>query len=79
MFYYCIECKRIFSDFEKCTYCSSSNIKKLSLNSPVNVIGSKIKGRVLKIKDDNIRLLYVDEHKNKLIKEFSHDKLRKIL
>ncbi|OPJ55398.1 hypothetical protein [Alkalithermobacter paradoxus] len=79
MLYYCMDCKRVFNNSSECTYCSCNNVKKLNQNAPVNVIGSKIKGRILKAKSDNVRLIYVDSHKNTIIKDFDVDKIRKIL
>lgn len=76
--FYCNECKRIF-DGDKCAYCSNDSIKPLNLGAPVNVIGTKLKGKVLKITDDNVRLLIKDELKNKYIKEFKAEELRKLV
>jgi hypothetical protein len=77
--YYCIECKRVVTSSEFCSYCSSSLINELSVGAPVNIIGTKLKGRVLKIKDNTARLLIRDEGNNKLIREYEGDKLRKVI
>lgn len=77
--YYCNECKRVISTSESCSYCNGTLIKELVVGAPVNVIGSKVKGKVLKIKDNTVRLLIRDEGNNKFIREYSGEKLRKVL
>jgi hypothetical protein len=77
--YYCNECKRIIESSESCSYCSSQLIDELSLGAPVNVIGTKLKGKVLKINNNIARLLIKDEGNNKFIREYNGDKLRKVL
>lgn len=77
--YYCNECKRVVSSSEYCNYCKSNLIDELADGAPVNVIGTKLKGKVLKIKDSTVRLLITDEGNNRLIKEYEGEKLRKIL
>lgn len=77
--YYCLECKRVSEKEDSCTYCSSQNIKELVKDAPVNIIGSKLKGRVLKVEEGKARLLIADESNNKYIKEYEADKLRKVL
>lgn len=77
--YYCIDCKRISPESGECSYCKSVNIKELVKNAPVNVIGSKTKGRVLKIKDGMVQVLVKDEGNNSSIKEYEASKIRKIL
>lgn len=77
--YYCNECKRVIDSSENCNYCKSNLIDELANGAPVNVIGTKLKGRVLKIKDNSVRLLIKDEGNNRLIKEYEGQQLRKIL
>lgn len=77
--YYCLDCKRIFSDVDKCAYCSGENIKELATNAPVNVIGSKLKGKVLNIKGDMIRILIKGDGGSKMVKEYKSEQLRKVL
>lgn len=76
---YCLECRRVFEGEKDCPYCKSTFTKELSKNSPVNVLGSKVKGKILKIENGKARLLIVDDSKQKYIKEYEADKLRKIL
>lgn len=77
--YYCGECKRIIENSESCSYCNSSYVNELSVGAPVNVIGTKLKGKILKVKDNTARLLIRDEGNNKFIREYEGSKLRKVL
>ena len=77
--YYCMECKRVIKNAEVCDYCKAETINELVVGAPVNVIGEKLKGKVLKIDNDVVRLLIRDQSNNKLIKEFAASKLNKIL
>ncbi|MDP4091371.1 MAG: hypothetical protein Q8930_19165 [Bacillota bacterium] len=76
---YCLQCRRVFNEENGCPYCKGTSVKELSKDSPVNVLGSKLKGKVLKIEEGKARLLIRDENNQKYIKEFEADKLRKIL
>ncbi|MPM70201.1 hypothetical protein SDC9_117154 [bioreactor metagenome] len=77
--YYCVDCKRIVSNNEKCCYCNGSYLKEIVQGSPVNVIGTKQKGKVLKVEQDRVKLIVIDEAKNKLIKEYKIEQLKKVL
>ncbi|WP_017416248.1 MULTISPECIES: hypothetical protein [Clostridium] len=77
--YYCVDCKRIGSNSEKCSYCNGSYLKEIVQGSPVNVIGTKQKGKVLKVEQDRVKLIVIDEAKNKLIKEYKIEQLKKVL
>jgi hypothetical protein len=77
--YYCAECKRVLTNSENCSYCSSNLVYELAVGAPVNVIGTKLKGKVLKVKDNTARLLIRDESNSKLIREYEGDKLRKVI
>lgn len=76
---YCIDCKRIASFNGECSYCQSQKIKELTRKAPVNVIGTKIKGRVLNVKDQMVEILYIDENKNTFVKPFEAQQLQKVL
>ncbi len=76
---YCADCRRIDSFNEGCSFCQSQSIKKLVVNAPVNVIGTKLKGRVMKVRDNMVHILYKDEEKNRVIRPFEPIKLQKIL
>ena len=54
-------------------------INKLLQGTSVNVIGTKEKGRVFKITDEVVKLIVVDLAKNKIIKEYKAEQLRKII
>lgn len=77
--YYCCECKRVITNGEGCNYCKCGEIKELVTKTPVNVIGTKIKGRVLNVKEGKINLLIRDEANNKLLKEYDPEQLKKVL
>lgn len=77
--FFCLDCKRIIECEEKCNYCNGENIEELEVGSPVSIIESKVKGKVLKIKNDTVRVLVAPTTKDKYIKDYSADKLRKVL
>lgn len=77
--YYCVQCKRLTTNEDKCNYCNGDHIKEVLQGCPVNVIGTKQKGKVLKIEEDKIKLIVIDEAKNKLIKEYKVEDLKKVL
>lgn len=77
---YCVDCKRIFESQEKCSYCSGENISELAIKSPVNVLGTKLKGNVFSMSGDTIKVLVRGEGKgNKFIKEYKAEQLKKVL
>lgn len=77
--YYCNECKRVVNSYENCNYCNGNLVYELANGAPVNVIGTKLKGKVLKINANMVKLLIKDEGNNRLIKEYEAEKLRKVL
>ncbi|PAB59649.1 hypothetical protein [Anaeromicrobium sediminis] len=77
--YYCPECRKIHKDEAKCTSCSCEFVKPLKTNAPVNVIGTKQKGRVFKIKDDEVSLLVMTQGNEKLVKNYKHDEIQKVM
>ncbi|MCX7950651.1 MAG: hypothetical protein N2594_01720 [Clostridiales bacterium] len=77
--FYCLSCKRVGKNAEVCEYCSAENLKELKVDSPVNVIGTKLKGRVLKLSGDKVRLLIRDDANNRFIKEYSYRDIKKVL
>lgn len=76
---YCMDCRRIFNPAEQCAYCSSSSTKALNTDAPVNIIGSKLKGRVLKTASDHVKVLLVDDSRKKYIKEYKPSEIQKVL
>ncbi|MGL4989570.1 MAG: hypothetical protein ACRC57_00150 [Sarcina sp.] len=81
MLYYCTKCARISNttDTLSCPYCEDSPILQLKKNSPVNVLGSKIKGRLFKELQNTALLIIVTENKEKLLKEYPINELKKIV
>lgn len=77
--YYCADCKRVVTSSENCSHCGSGLVYELAVGAPVNVIGTKLKGKVLKIKDNTVRLLIRDESNSKFVREYEGDKLRKVI
>lgn len=76
---YCLDCKRVFTSENICEYCNSSNIKELKRGKSVNIIGSKDKGSYLKYKEGKVSVIIYADNKQKFIKEYAIDKIRKIL
>lgn len=76
---YCVDCRRISSFDEECSFCQSTDIKDLAKNAPANVIGTKLKGRIINVKEGMVDLLYTDEAKNKAVRQYEPEQLRKIL
>lgn len=77
--YYCLDCRRIEKDSAKCKFCESEKIKPLKLGAPVNIIGTKLKGRIFKIKVDKVNVIVKSEADEKLIKEYKPEELQKVL
>ncbi|WP_138202816.1 hypothetical protein [Haloimpatiens lingqiaonensis] len=77
--YYCNDCKRVFKNADKCDFCNSFYVKELKVGKSVNVIGTKQKGKVLKIKGDDVTLILIDEMNNKYTKDYKVEELRKVL
>lgn len=77
--YYCLQCRRVFFDSDKCSFCNCAAIKQLKINSPVNVIGSKIKGKVVKINKDELTLIIYNESNEKYLKNYKIQEVRKII
>jgi hypothetical protein len=74
-----VKCKRVLDDDKKCSFCNNESVKELNIGAPVNIIGSKLKGKILKIDESKVRLLIKDESNNRYIKEYEHNKLRKVV
>ncbi|MBU5437311.1 hypothetical protein KQI42_04780 [Tissierella sp. MSJ-40] len=76
---YCVNCRRIDYYDGVCSYCQSDNIKTLETKAPVNVIGTKTKGRVLNVKGQMVNIICVSEDKSKYLRECEAQELQKIL
>ena len=77
--FYCLDCKRVFKNEEACQYCNSINVKDIKKNTPINVLGTKQKGRVMKVLDGGAKVILVNEANEQLIKEFKAEELKKVL
>lgn len=77
--YYCKECKRVVKNDSSCEYCNSDGIEELVVGAPVNVIGSKLKGKILKIMDGSAKLLIKTDSNDKYIRDYEAEKIRKVL
>ena len=77
--YYCKECKKIFKEQVNDGCCTGSNVKKLKIGTSVNVLGTKLKGKVYKIKDNLVTLIISEEGSNKFLKDYEFQNLKKIL
>ena len=76
---YCLDCQRVFTSKNVCEYCNSNNIKELKRGKSVNIIGSKDKGSYLKYKEGKVSVIIYADNKQKFIKEYAIDKIKKIL
>lgn len=76
--YFCTACKRVFSKDNGCTCEGEGCIKEMKLGTPVNVIGTKLKGKIYKIKNDGVEVL-ITSSPNKHIKEYKLEEVRKVL
>lgn len=79
MLYYCSSCSRVFVEKENCPYCNEGNAIELKKNAPVNVIGTKLKGRIFKGLNEKALVVIKAEDKSKVMKEYPIKNLRKIL
>lgn len=76
---YCENCNRVFGTEEVCPYCNGAG-HALKKDAPVNVIGTKIKGRVLRsTNNDSVAIIIRTEDNSKVLKEYSPQNLRKII
>lgn len=76
---YCLDCQRVFTIDYKCKYCNSKNVRELKRGKAVNIIGGKNKARFLRYKDGKVSVILYTEDKQKFIKDFEIEKIKKIL
>ena len=76
---YCLNCKRIFKPADECSFCKSKDVKELVRKAPVNIIGTKLKGRVLNIRNEIVDILFLGAKRVKSIREFNANNLKKLL
>jgi hypothetical protein len=77
--FYCTSCKRVVNNEQCCEYCKCEETNELVVGAPVNIIGNKLKGKVLKITGEIVRIIIRDASNNKLVKEYEASKLTKII
>ncbi len=76
---YCLECQRVFSSENKCEFCGCESLKPVQKRMSVNVLGTKIKGKVLYCKDDLVSIIISDESNEKMVRKYKVHELKKIL
>ena len=76
---YCLDCQRVITIDDKCKYCNSKNVRELKRGKAVNIIGDKNKARFLRYKDGKVSVILYTEDKQKIIKDFEIEKIKKIL
>lgn len=78
--YYCTNCRKIQDNETSCAACESDKIKELKKGTSVNVIGTKTKGKIYRIKQEQVDLIIVHpESKETTIKGFKPEEIRKVL
>ncbi|MGL4737892.1 MAG: hypothetical protein ACRCW2_10600 [Cellulosilyticaceae bacterium] len=76
-FYFCEACKQIFKSSDACR-CDGKIIKPVKLGTPVNIVGTKLKGKIYRMKEDALDVL-ITSTKNKGIQTYPIDQVRKVL
>ena len=77
--FYCGKCLRIISAEDLCKYCNSHEIYDLRVGTPVNVLGTKEKGKIFKMSGNKVKVIIKTESKEKIIREYDAERLRKII
>ena len=77
--FYCKKCKRVITNETQCDYCGHSEVNRLMQGTSVNIIGTKEKGKVFKISDEIVKVIIIDLAKNKIVKEYKAQQLKKIV
>ena len=77
--FYCVKCKRVIANDTQCDYCGDTKINKLLQGTSVNVIGTKEKGKVFKISNEIVKIIIIDLAKNKVLREYKAEQLKKIV
>lgn len=76
--YFCNECKKVFTQGNGCNCQKEGCIKEIKLGTPVNIIGTKLKGKIYKIKGDVLDVV-ITSNKNRYIKQYKVEEVRKVL
>lgn len=77
--FYCKKCKKVIVSEALCEYCGSSEVNRLLQGTSVNIIGTKEKGKILKVCDELVKVIVIDVAKNKLVREYKPSQLKKII
>lgn len=75
--YFCSKCRKIFKELT-CPCGGDGEVKPIKLGTPVNVIGTKLKGKVYKMREDEVDVL-ITSNKISGIKTYCVDQIRKVL
>lgn len=76
--YFCEACRKIFDEYNQCQCNGEKSIKPMKVGTPVNIIGTKLKGKVYRMRDRELDIL-ITSSKNKGIQTYGIDQVRKIL
>lgn len=76
--YFCKVCRAVFTEGQECTCQEINGIQEVKKGTPMNIIGTKIKGKVIRIKENAVDLL-VRKENNKIIRTCKVGEVRKIL
>lgn len=77
---YCSKCQRVFYGENSCKFCGCEKTKQLKKNAPVNILGTKLKGKVYNIKKDEATLIITNsDTKERYMKEYNVEDLKKII
>ena len=77
--FYCTKCKRVIGNGTLCEYCGHNEINLLMPGTSINIIGTKEKGKVLKVSDEVVKVIVIDAAKSKIIREYKPSQLKKII
>lgn len=76
--YFCSVCRKVFYEENACACEGENNIKEMKIGTPINVIGTKLKGKVYKIKDNLLEVI-ITSNKERSMKEYKFEEVRKVL
>lgn len=76
--YFCKVCRAVFTEGKGCNCEGNNSVQEVKKGTPMNIIGTKTKGKVIKIKEDAVDLL-IYSHNNKTIRTCKVDEIRKII
>lgn len=76
--YFCNHCRKIFIGDKDCACEGENCIHEVKKGTPVNIIGTKTKGKVIRIKEGAVELL-IKNRGNKILRVCKVDEIRKIV